>query len=151
MLHLVTQLCPTLCDSMDCSLPGSSVHGDSTGKNIGVGCHALQGIFPTQGSIPGLLHCGQILYQLSHQGSPRIVEWVAYPFSRELPDPGIESGSSALQADSLPAELPGTPSYSLFPSNLTPQPLDVTPVEKSYWLPDTLGIAGRHALKSYPC
>ena len=43
----------------------------------------LQGIFPTQGSNPGLLHCRQILYCLSHQGSPRILEWVAYPFSRE--------------------------------------------------------------------
>ena len=43
------QLCPTLCDSMDCSLPGSSVHGDSPGKNTGVGCHALlQEIFLTQ-------------------------------------------------------------------------------------------------------
>ena len=38
---LVAQLCPTLCDSMDCSPPGSSVHGDSPGKNTGVGCHAL--------------------------------------------------------------------------------------------------------------
>ena len=45
------QLCPTLCDSTDCSSPGSSFHGDSPGKNTGVGCHALlQGIFPTQGS-----------------------------------------------------------------------------------------------------
>ena len=44
------QLCPTLCDPMDFSLPGSSVHGDSPGKNTGVGCHALlQGIFLTQG------------------------------------------------------------------------------------------------------
>ena len=44
------QLCPTLCNPRDCSLPGSSVHGDSPDKNIGVGCHALlQGIFPTQG------------------------------------------------------------------------------------------------------
>ena len=43
---------------MDCSPPGSSVHGDSPGKNTGVGCHALlQGIFPTQESNPGLLHC----------------------------------------------------------------------------------------------
>ena len=42
----------------------------------------LQGIFPTQGSNPGLLHCRQILYQLSYQGSPRILEWVAYTFSR---------------------------------------------------------------------
>ena len=38
-------------------------------------------IFPIQGSNPGLLHCRQIFYQLSHQGSPRILEWVAYPFS----------------------------------------------------------------------
>ena len=55
---------------MDCSLPGSSVLGDSPGKNNGVGCYALlQGIFPTQGSNPGLPHCRQILYCLSHQGS----------------------------------------------------------------------------------
>ena len=47
----------TLCDPMDCSLPGSSVHGDSPGKNTGVGCHALlQGIFPTQGLNLGLFH-----------------------------------------------------------------------------------------------
>ena len=42
---------------------------DSPGKDNGVGCHfLLQGIFPTQGSVLGLLHCGWILYQLSHQG-----------------------------------------------------------------------------------
>ena len=41
----------------------------------------LQGIFQTQGLNPGLPHCRQILYQLSHKGSPRILEWVAYPFS----------------------------------------------------------------------
>ena len=66
--------CPTLCDPMDCSLPGAFVHGDSPGKNAGVGSHALlQGIFPTQGLIPGLSHCRWILYHLSHQGSPRIL------------------------------------------------------------------------------
>ena len=49
VLWLVTQLCLTLCYPMDCILPGSSVHGDSPGKNTAVGCHALlQGIFPTQ-------------------------------------------------------------------------------------------------------
>ena len=42
----------------------------------------LQGIFPTQESNPGLFHCRQILYHLSYQGSPRILEWVAHPFSR---------------------------------------------------------------------
>ena len=51
-----------------------------------------------------------ILYHLSYQGSPRILEWVAYPFSRDLPNPGIELGFPALQEDSLPAELPGKPS-----------------------------------------
>ena len=71
VLCLVAQSCPTLYDSMDCSPPGSSVYGDSPGKNTGVGCHALfQGIFPTQGLNPGLPHCRRILWHLSHKGSP---------------------------------------------------------------------------------
>ena len=75
--------CLTLCNPTACSLPGSSVHGDSPGKNTGMGCHALlQGIFRSQGSNPGLPHCTQILYHLRHQGSPWILEWVAYPISR---------------------------------------------------------------------
>ena len=83
VLCLVAQSCLTLCNPMDCSLPGSTVHGDSPRKNTGVGCHALlQGIFPTQGLNPGLPHCWQLLYHLSRQGSPRILEWVAYSFSR---------------------------------------------------------------------
>ena len=105
VLCLVAQICLTLCDSMDCSPPGSSIHGNSPEKNTGVGCHALfrgnlpnprtepwspalqvdslpsetpqkprntgvgrlsllQGIFLTQESNRGLLHCRQILYQL---------------------------------------------------------------------------------------
>ena len=51
---------------MDCSLPGSSVHGIFPGKSTGVGCHFLLQRIPTQGSNPGLLHCGQTLYRLSH-------------------------------------------------------------------------------------
>ena len=79
----VTQLCPTLWDPIDCNPPGSSVHGNSPGKNTGVSSHALlQGIFPIQGSKPGLPHWRWILYHLSHQGSPKILECVAYPFSR---------------------------------------------------------------------
>ena len=62
--------CVWLCSPVDCSPPGSSVHGDSLGQNSGVGCHALlQGIFPTQGSNQGLPHCRRILYHLSCQGS----------------------------------------------------------------------------------
>ena len=70
LMCLVAQSCLTLWDPMDCSSPGSRVHGDSPGNNTGVGCHSLlQGIFPTQGSNPGLLHCRLILYHPSHQGS----------------------------------------------------------------------------------
>ena len=61
---------------------------NSPGKNTRMGCHALlQGIFPTQGPNPCLLHCRQILYQLNHQRSTRILEWLAYPFSRESSQP----------------------------------------------------------------
>ena len=78
---------------------------NSPGQNTGVGSLSfLQGIFPTQGLNPGLTHCRQILYQLSHKGSPRILEWVAYPFSRGSSQPGIEPRFPTLQVDSLLAE-----------------------------------------------
>ena len=73
----VAQSCPTLRPH------GPDSPWNSPGQNTGVGSPSLlQGIFPTQGLNPGLPHCGWILYQLSHTGSPRILEWVAYPFSR---------------------------------------------------------------------
>ena len=71
---LVAQLCPVFSKHMDCSPPGSSVHG------------ILQA---------------------------RILEWVAVPFSRDLPDPGVKPGCPALPADSLPSEPPGKPSKDL--------------------------------------
>ena len=120
----VAQLYLTLCDSMDCS------PWNSPGQNIGVGTcsHLVPWIFPTQESNPGLPHCRQILYQLSHKRSPkntgvgslsllqqifltqemnwgllhcrqilyhlshqgslrRILEWIAYPFSRGSSQP----------------------------------------------------------------
>ena len=62
------QSCPTLCDLMDCS---SSVHGDSPGKNTGVGCHFfLQGIFPTQGSNWHLLHWQADSFTTEPPGKP---------------------------------------------------------------------------------
>ena len=66
------------------SLPPHGLYSpsNSPGQNTEVGSLSLlQGIFPTQGLNPGLPHCRWILYQLSHEGSPRILEWVAYPFS----------------------------------------------------------------------
>ena len=52
---------------------------NSPGQKVG-SLSLLQGIFPIQGLNPSFLHCRQILYQLSYRGSPRILEWVAYPF-----------------------------------------------------------------------
>ena len=65
----------------------------------------LQGIFLTQELNLSLPHCRQILYQLSHHRSPGILEWVPIPSPWDLPKLGIESGSPALQADSLHAEI----------------------------------------------
>ena len=68
---LVTQSFLTLCDPTDYRLTRLLCPWNSPGKNNGVGCHSLlQGIFPTQGSNPGLLYCRQTLYCLSQQGSP---------------------------------------------------------------------------------
>ena len=69
--------------TMDCSLPGSFMYGDSPGKNTGVGSLSiLLEIFPTQELNQGLPHCRQILYQLSYQGSPSVsTDTPKYPFS----------------------------------------------------------------------
>ena len=67
----------------------------------------LQGIFPTQGLNPGLPHCRQILYQLSHEGSPRILEWVAYPFSSWSSRPRDRTRVSCIAGGFFTAELSG--------------------------------------------
>ena len=67
---LVAQLCPTICDSMDCNPPGSSVLWILQARILEwVAMPSFRGIFPTQGLNPGLPHCRQILYHLRHQGS----------------------------------------------------------------------------------
>ena len=76
-----------------------TIHGpwNSPGQNTGVSSFSLlQGIFPIQGSNPGLPHCRQILYQLSHKGSLRILEWVAYPFSSRSSPPRNQTGVSCI-------------------------------------------------------
>ena len=75
----VAQLCLTLCDPMD-----YIVHGILQAKILEwVAISSSRGSLQTQGWTPGLPHCRQIIYQLSHQGSPRILEWIAYPFSSD--------------------------------------------------------------------
>ena len=111
----VTQSCPTVCEPMDCI-----VHGIPRARilewvafpfsgDLPKGREPRDWTQPSQGLNPGLPHLRRILYQLSHQGSPRILQWVAFPFSRGFSNPGIELGSPALQAHSLPTELPGKP------------------------------------------
>ena len=66
----VAQLCLTLCDPMDCSLSGSA-HGIFQARVLEwTAISFSRGVFPTQGLNPGLPHCGQMYYRLSHQGSP---------------------------------------------------------------------------------
>ena len=74
---LVAQSCPALCNPHGLQPARLPCPWDSPSKSTGVGCHFLiQGIFPTQGSNLGLLYCRQILYCLSHQGSPsKIYRW----------------------------------------------------------------------------
>ena len=107
----VIQSCPNLCSH------GLHSPWNSPGQNMGVGSLSLlQEIFPTQGSNPGLPHCGRILYQLSHRGIPTILEWVAFPFSSGSYPP---RNRTALQVDSLPTELSGKPSLppGIFPTH----------------------------------
>ena len=127
LLCLVTQSCPTLCDPVGCSPLGSSVHGDSPGKNTGVGYHALlQGIFLAQGT------------QVSYFASRFFTIWATreaqeywsrqpIPSPEDLPDPEINPGSLALQADSLPAELSGKPHF--------PNRMKHISAESGIWLP----------------
>ena len=83
---------------------------NSSGQNTGMdSLSVLQKIFPTQGLNQGLPHCGQVLYQLSHKGNPRILEWVACPFSSGSSWHRNRSGVSHIAVDSLPTELSGKP------------------------------------------
>ena len=115
---------------MSCGPPGSSVHGASPGKNTRVGCHALlQKIFPTQGWNPGLLHCTQILYRLSHQQSPTLnrIEsckiCVLTQIPGHIPEPSSHFPSWCPPAQSNPRFLVGfaweSPERTLAPSTLS--------------------------------
>ena len=82
VLCLVTQSCPTLCNPMDCTPPGSSVHGDSPGKNIGVGCHAILQECSQPRDWTQFSHTEGDSLPFEPQRSPWVLEWVTYPFSR---------------------------------------------------------------------
>ena len=81
------------------ALQADSLPSEPAGKpkNTGMGSlFLLQGIFPTQGSNPGLPHCRQVLHLLSHKGNPIILEWIAYPFSSGSSRPRNRTGVSCI-------------------------------------------------------
>ena len=81
---------------------------NSPGQNTGVGSLSFSRGSSQPRDRTQVSHCRWILYQLSHKGSPRTLEW-AIRSPADLPNPGIELGSPALQVDSLPTELSGKP------------------------------------------
>ena len=114
--HWKSQSCLALCDPMDCSPPGSSIHGifwarvlEWVAISFSRGSSRPRGwtkvsfiagrhftIWATRESLVGFLHWRQILYQLSHKRHPRILEWVAYPFSRWPSRPRNWTGVSCI-------------------------------------------------------
>ena len=83
---------------------------NSPGQNTGIGSLSLlQGIFPTQRSNPGLPLCREILYQLSHKGSLRILYWVAYPFSSGSSQPRNWTGVCCIAAAAAAKSLQSCP------------------------------------------
>ena len=96
--------------ALDSQRPFFATPWNSPGQNTGVGSLSLlQGIFPTQGSNLGLLRCRQILHQLSHREAQEHCSGYPIPSPADLPDPGIEPRSPALQADSSPTDPSGKP------------------------------------------
>ena len=94
---LAAQSCPTLLDPTDCSPPGAFVLGDFSRQEYwsGLPCPPV-GDFPNQGVEPRSLALRQIIYRLSHQGSPRIPGWVTYPSSRGSSQPRNWTGVSCI-------------------------------------------------------
>ena len=111
VLVLSCSSCPTLCNPMDCSSPGSSVHGDNPGYNTGVGCHA-PGDLPILGTEPRSQNYRQILYHLSHQGSPIFkLNWACVKMDLEKAEEPeiklpISPGSSKKQESSRKTSTP---------------------------------------------
>ena len=100
--HFLLQCMKVKSESLSVLSDSLQTHGlyipwNSPGQNTEVGSLSLpQGILLTQGSNPGLWHCRRILYQLSYKGSPRVLEWVAYPFSRRSSQPRNQTRVSCI-------------------------------------------------------
>ena len=107
----VAQLCPTLRDPMDCSLPGSSVHGIFQARVLE--WVAIAHLFQLCPTLCDPMDCSPPHSSVHGTLQARIPKWVAIPSPGDLPHPGIKPGSPALQADSLLSEPPGKPNKTL--------------------------------------
>ena len=119
---LVAQACPTLCNPMDYSPPGSSVHGILQARKLKwIAMPSSRGSSQprdwTRVSCPARRFFNVWATRKAHEYWNRL----PCPPPEDLPNPGIEWGSPALQADSLPAELPGTPKLCVKEYSLSPQ------------------------------
>ena len=102
----VSQSYPTLCDPLDCSPPDSSIHGIFQAR-------ILEWVAMSSSQPRDWTHVSCIAGCLRHQDSPRILEWVAYPFSRGTSWPRNQTGVSCIASRFLPAELPRKPNYTI--------------------------------------
>ena len=108
----VAQLCPTLCNSMDCGLPGSSVHGILQATIlVWVAIPFSRGSSQPSDQTQVSLIEGGFSTIWATRGAQEYRSGWPIPSPGDLPHPGIKLGSPALQANSLPAELPGKPMY----------------------------------------
>ena len=130
----VAQLCVTLCDPMGCSLPGFSVQGILQEIILEWVLSLLQGIFPTQGSNPGLphgrwIHCHWITRETQEY-------WIgeATPSPVGLPNSGIKPESPALQMDSSPPELPGNACLEHSIWSAFSSPFFLAKLDLSFWI-----------------
>ena len=119
VLCLVAQSCLTLCDPLDCSPPCPSVHGDSPGKNTGVGCMpSSRGSSQPKDLTQVSCTTGRFFTIWATRGAQEYWSKQPIPSRGELPGAGIELGSPALQEDPLSAELPGKPTMCTRKQNI---------------------------------
>ena len=141
---------------MDCSLPSSSVHGDSPVKNTGVGCHALfQEIFPTQGSNPGLPHFKQILYHLSNHAaaaakSLQSCPTLCNPMDCSLPGYSIHGILQARTLEWVAISFSNAWKWKVKVKLLSHVQLLATPWTAAYQAPPSMGFSGQQYWSGAP-
>ena len=142
----VAQSCPTLCDPMD-----YTVHGILHARILEWKPFPSPGDLPNQGLNPGLPHCRWILYLLSHKGSPRILELVAYPFFSRSAQPRNQTRVSHITGGFLPTELSGKPQLISTDDNIYRERSGVSRTTHYLWswYPEERKASKQHAAQRF--